>query len=115
MSVLPQGMSLLHWACDRGHLEAVKLLVSSGASVNQQDSDLQTPLHYGVKIIRIGININFITPNSLPPSPPAASCGHVEVIGFLVSVASIDKSMCDCDGATPTEVTSDPKIRKLLE
>lgn len=86
-----QGMSLLHWACDRGHLEAVKLLVSSGASVNQQDSDLQTPLHY------------------------AASCGHVEVVEFLASVSSIDKNMCDCDGATPTEVTSDPKIRKLLE
>ena len=45
---LLQGMSLLHWACDRGHLEAVKVLVDKGAEVNMQEQeDLQTPLHYG--------------------------------------------------------------------
>lgn len=42
-----QGMSLLHWACDRGRLDVVQLLVKKGAEVNQQDQDLQTPLHYG--------------------------------------------------------------------
>ncbi len=40
-------MNLLHWACDRGNLEVVKLLVERGADVNIQDTDKQTPLHYG--------------------------------------------------------------------
>lgn len=42
-----QGLAMLHWACDRGHLDVVKFLISRGADVNVQDSDLQTPLHYG--------------------------------------------------------------------
>ena len=28
-----QGMGLLHWACDRGNLNTVKLLVKRGADV----------------------------------------------------------------------------------
>ena len=42
-----QGLAMLHWACDRGHLDVVKFLISRGANVNVRDSDLQTPLHYG--------------------------------------------------------------------
>ena len=42
-----QGLAMLHWACDRGHLDVVKFLINRGADVNVQDSDLQTPLHYG--------------------------------------------------------------------
>jgi acyl-CoA-binding protein len=38
------GMTLLHWACDRGHLSLVKSLLSLGANVNVQDSDGTTPL-----------------------------------------------------------------------
>ncbi len=45
-------MSLLHWACDRGNLEVVKLLVRRGADINIQDTDKQTPLHYGERIVR---------------------------------------------------------------
>ena len=33
-----QGMSLLHWACDRGHLGVVQLLVTMGANINIQVS-----------------------------------------------------------------------------
>ncbi len=40
-------MGLVHWACDRGNLNMVKLLVKSGTDVNIQDTDNQTPLHYG--------------------------------------------------------------------
>ena len=38
-----QGMGLLHWACDRGNLNMVKLLVKRGADVNIEDTDNQTP------------------------------------------------------------------------
>ena len=39
---------MLHWACDRGHLEVVKFLLQSGADVNLQDKESQTALHYGM-------------------------------------------------------------------
>ncbi|CAG8610658.1 13236_t:CDS:2 [Acaulospora morrowiae] len=41
-----QGLSPLHWACDRGHLEIVKLLIERGANVNLLTSEDETPLHY---------------------------------------------------------------------
>lgn len=42
-----QGSSLLHLACDRGHVHAVSSLLSAGADVNQQDAEFTTPLHNG--------------------------------------------------------------------
>ena len=39
---------MLHWACDRGHLEVAQFLVAMGAEVNLADSESQTPLHYGM-------------------------------------------------------------------
>lgn len=44
---------MLHWACDRGHLDVVKFLVNRGADINIQDPDLQTPLHYGKHIQKL--------------------------------------------------------------
>ncbi|CAG8700691.1 20719_t:CDS:2 [Cetraspora pellucida] len=41
-----QGLSLLHWACDRGHLNVVKLLVEKGADMNVLTTGNETPLHY---------------------------------------------------------------------
>ncbi|KAI8062269.1 acyl-CoA-binding protein [Gongronella butleri] len=42
------GLTALHHACDRGHLEAVKLLVEKGADINAvSKDDLETPLHFG--------------------------------------------------------------------
>ena len=41
-----EGMSALHWACSRGHLDAVKLLVEFRAFPNHMESteDRYTPL-----------------------------------------------------------------------
>ncbi|CAG8567037.1 14977_t:CDS:2, partial [Dentiscutata heterogama] len=41
-----QGLSLLHWACDRGHLDVVKLLIEKGADINILSDGNETPLHY---------------------------------------------------------------------
>ena len=41
-------MGLLHWACDRGNLNSETTCeVKRGADVNIEDTDNQTPLHYG--------------------------------------------------------------------
>jgi ankyrin repeat protein len=39
-------MTLLHWACDRGYLDIVQLLVKRKAKLDIQDSEGNTPLHF---------------------------------------------------------------------
>lgn len=39
-----EGLTALHYACDRGYLEIAKMLVEKGASVNVEDSYGETPL-----------------------------------------------------------------------
>lgn len=45
-----EGITALHWACSAGHLDAVQLLVSSGAGVNMMEVDFErlTPLDYAI-------------------------------------------------------------------
>ena len=38
------GKSPLHWACSRGHLDAARLLIEQGASVNKADFFSEVPL-----------------------------------------------------------------------
>lgn len=105
-------MSVLHWACDRGHLTVAKSLIATGAEVNLQDSDLQTPLHYGNHFIYCQLLLPLVTKC---PSFAAASCSHTDVVQFLLSQPSINASLKDCDGATPAEVTTDPQIKHLID
>ncbi|KAI3750982.1 hypothetical protein L2E82_21951 [Cichorium intybus] len=41
-----EGRTPLHWAVDRGHIEAAELLLSRNADVNLKDNEGQTALHY---------------------------------------------------------------------
>lgn len=42
------GLSLLHWACDRGREDIAKLLIKYGANVNIMDSEGEMPIHYAL-------------------------------------------------------------------
>jgi ankyrin repeat protein len=64
-----EGRTALHFACDRGQLAAVELLLKHNAAVNFADIDGQTPLHYAV------------------------TCDHPEVIVILVSCYTLHVSL----------------------
>ena len=38
MLLISQGMTVLHWSCDRGYIEIVKLLLEFKANINEQVS-----------------------------------------------------------------------------
>ncbi|KAJ3022634.1 acyl-CoA binding domain-containing protein 6 [Thoreauomyces humboldtii] len=44
------GMSLLHWAADRGHADLTRKLLERGSDVNARDNEGQTALHLGVVV-----------------------------------------------------------------
>lgn len=83
------GMSLLHWAADRGYEEMTKFLLELGMDVNIQDEEGQTPLHY------------------------AASCGHLEVISLLLFEGA-DTAITDSDGLLAIDCAEDSEVKLLL-
>ncbi|KAF8936701.1 hypothetical protein BGZ47_009375 [Haplosporangium gracile] len=74
------GMTMLHWACDRGSLKKVKLLVETyNMDVNVLDDEGSTPLHY------------------------ACLSGWPELATYLQSLPAIDQSIKDNSGMTAVE------------
>lgn len=84
------GLSLLHWAADRGHLDIVRYLISElKADVNCLDNERQTPLHY------------------------AAACGYLDVCKFLVD-SQAQVAAKDCEGLAPIDVAEEASVKELL-
>ncbi|KAF9934710.1 hypothetical protein FBU30_000568 [Linnemannia zychae] len=74
------GMTMLHWACDRGSLKKVKLLIETyKVDVNALDSEGSTPLHF------------------------ACLSGWPEVVAYLQSLPSVDQTIVDQSGMLATE------------
>lgn len=84
-----EGMTLLHWACDRGLEDMVQVLIDHKADVNSRDADQQTPLHY------------------------AAACEHVAVARTLLA-AGANVTLQDSDGLTPIDAADSQIMSNLL-
>lgn len=85
------GMALIHWCADRGHTDALRLLLSHPhLDVNLRDVDGQTALHY------------------------ASSCGHQECLRILKE-AGADTQVRDEDGKTFEEVAFDAAVRQFIQ
>jgi len=84
------GMSVLHWACDRGWEEIVAWIVKEWRGLlDVQDNDGQTALHY------------------------ACCCGHENIVKMLLA-AGADADIADVDGVTPNNPDTEENIKKLF-
>jgi len=83
------GMVLIHWACDRGNVKILELLINKGADVNITDSDGQTPLHY------------------------ASSCCHSDIVKLLLDEKA-NPTLKDNDGLTAKDVATENEIVSLF-
>lgn len=84
-----EGMTLLHWAADRGYSEVAKCLLELKISVNEQDAEGQTALHY------------------------AAACGHEEIIYLLLNHGA-DQTIQDSEGMLAKNLADADDIKILL-
>lgn len=84
------GMTLLHWAADRGYSAMAKCLLERKINVNERDADGQTALHY------------------------AAACGHADIIRVLLEHGA-DTSIQDSDGLQAEECAEDDAIKVLFK
>jgi len=86
----PDGLTLLHWAADRGHTDIARLLLKRDMDLlDKQDTEGQTPLHY------------------------AASCGHRELVIMLLEFGA-NTEVKDSDGMTPCNSDTDVDIKELF-
>ncbi len=85
------GLTLIHWASDRGHVDVVTFLHSVNPTViDAQDEEGQTPLHY------------------------AASCGHTHVVQTLLELGA-DPCITDSDGCLPNNSDTDQSIKVIFD
>lgn len=83
------GLGLIHWASDRGNVDILQFLLSSGTDVNLVDSDGQTALHY------------------------ASSCGHLDCVKLLIKFGA-DRTIKDKDSQSCVDVAENCSIAELL-
>lgn len=85
-----EGLTLLHWAADRGQEDMSRLLLGRDPGLlDAVDGSGQTALHY------------------------AASCGHANIVTLLLERGA-DTTIQDEDGLTPCNADTDPHIKALF-
>ena len=83
------GLTLLHWACDRGHLNIAQHLLKNKVNVDQTDEEGQTALHY------------------------ACACGHADIVKVLLENKA-DLRIKDSQGETALQMCEGEDVKKLL-
>jgi len=85
------GLGLIHWACDRGNVEILELILNTaGIDINLQDEEGQTALFY------------------------ASSCGHASCLRLLLANKA-DKTILDIDGRSCLDAAYDDEMRDILK
>lgn len=116
-----QGITALHLAVSKKHMEVCKFLVDNGASVRIKDKKLQIPLHRAAAAGSMGLiellckaqsPINVQDYQGWTPLFHALAEGHGDVAVLLVNQYYADDQLEDHDGKKALDVALDDKVRK---
>ncbi|MFC1898108.1 ankyrin repeat domain-containing protein [Candidatus Cloacimonadota bacterium] len=115
----------LMFACDRGYLDIVELLVGKGANVNKQDVDGDTPLIWAIAknnysiaeyLLQNGADVNIINNNHINALFWAVNRADVQMVKLLID-NGIDLKVQDYEGNTALHIAGinqKVEIAKLL-
>ena len=95
-------MTALMYACDRGHVDAVDVLVQYGGDVMRRDEFGQSLLHVG-KAEALCVIDSII----------AATTDRLDVVKQLIGYG-VDAGIADSEGMRAVDVTEREEIRLLL-
>ncbi|KAL3230674.1 putative 26S proteasome regulatory subunit p28 [Nakaseomyces bracarensis] len=108
-----QGVTALHLAVSKKHLEVCKFLVKLGASVRVKDKKLQIPLHRAAAVGSLGIveylcnsgksPINWTDISGWTPLFHALAEGHADIAVLLVNNFDAEYDIEDKDGKKPLD------------
>lgn len=85
------GLGLIHWACDRGNVEILEIILQTkGIDINLPDEDGQTALFY------------------------ASSCGHAACLRLLLA-RNANVTILDSEGRSCIDAAFDDEIRDILK
>eukprot|EP00731_Ephydatia_muelleri_P026577 Em0018g677a len=118
------GWSSLMEACMNGNAEVVRILVSAGAHVNDQNKDgwssLMRACRYGhAEVVRIlvsaGAHVNDKDKDGDTALHIAVQAGHGDCVQLLLSIPGIDANLVNYRGQTPLKLTWHYVVLTLLE
>nr|CAD2207414.1 unnamed protein product [Meloidogyne enterolobii] len=120
------GLSALHYACSKDHLQIVQELLEKGADINAQDDRGATPLHRAAskgnkRIVNFLLNyknqiqVNLVNREGDTPLHLACEDGQFEVATLLANYgANINKM--NREEKTPLDLVKDAQVKqKLIE
>ena len=122
---MPNGVTHLYIASEKGYPKVVQCLLQAGAAVNQALANGATPLHTAsqkghIEVVNLLLtaraDVNQATMNGASPLYVASYAGHVEVVHRLLTArADVDQAMTTATGTTPLIVASKRGHFKVVE
>ena len=119
-----QGVTALHLAVAKKHLEVCKYLIKLGASVRIKDKKGQIALHRAAAVGSIGVveflcstaksPVNWKDASGWTPLFHAIAEGHADIAVLLVNKFSADYEVEDSDGKKPIDVAPSESVKEYF-
>lgn len=116
-------LTALHWACIKGNVQVIPLLIEKGADINAKDDRGFTPLHWacleGNKevselLLKLGADINAQDIEGITPLHLTCEQGREEIAQVLVNAGALVNAV-DEEQLTPLHLAIRSKNEKIVE